>query len=336
MKILFLSPINHNGKFDDFKFGYRPIMSWITALDAIHWNYNDIDSIDNNSRFDVAIISVLNSISDINIDTFFNKTFNKLKKISDKIVIQQESYHRSIIHDCLHTKRNIYDLHIFYKFYENCDAILTHNQIDNLYYEGLFNKPCYVHPQLLIDDDLLKKTEENDNVNYEDLSNKQVTFILSSDISLSDKSGGMDAYMLLKNLDYPIYTFSGNKPYNFKNLYSFDPNYDYLKFNEKISNFKIAISIPSLPIGGSFPLHCAMKNVPCVGWNASTPLFDCFPDLTAEYPNFKTLKNIINKLINDKNFYIECTKKGRKNFIEKYSVEKYINNMNVILNEILK
>jgi hypothetical protein len=324
MKILYLTDINYIGKFpEDFSAGYRPFMSWVPALDAFHCNYFQIDKLDINEKFDIAIIGSLNSTlmhPHINLK---KDILSKIKKLANKIVFQQESYHRSFIHDVgLSNKTDIHVLD-YYEFISECDAILTHNEIDVNYFSTLFNKPSFVHPQFILPLEVDQVVDIN----------KPTNFILSSFDPIKDKGGSLDSYYLLKEFNSPIYYFS-NTNLNLPSLHNISPDFDYVKFNQTLTNFKIGVNVPYLPIGGSFPLQCAMMKLPCVGWNLGNPQQDCFPELTSTYPDFNGLRKIIKKLLDNNDFYIEAAEKGYENFITKYSYDLYINQMSFILDKI--
>ena len=326
MNILYITDVNYIGKFSsDFSFGFRPFMSWVPALDATHCSYYRLNELDPNSQFDIAIVGSLNSTllnpNKISLDDLI---YNKVKKISKKIVAQQESYHRGFIHDSINFNKTAEELADYYSFLSKCDAILTHNKIDSQYFYTLLNKPCFVHPQLII------PIEDNREIDF----NKPNNFILSANL-FRDKGGAVDGYFLAKEFSYPIYSFGGSEV-NLPLLTYIPYDSDYGSFNKKLSEFKIGINVPVFPIGGSFPLQCAMNKVPCVGWNSGDPLYDCFPTLTEDYPNFDKLKNKIKKLLTEKQFYIDVTEEGYKNFNEKYSFEKYIDQITIILNNIVE
>lgn len=326
MNILYITDVNYIGKFpEDFSFGYRPFMSWVPALDATHCSYYRLDELDVNNKFDIAIVGSLNSTllqNGINLNTLI---LEKIKPISKKIVVQQESYHRSFIHDAIDTKKDVNVLINYYEFLSQCDAILTHNDIDTQYFSTLLNKPCFLHPQLII------PIENNSQPDFD----KPNTFILSTSEIFRDKGGALDGYLLAKDFNLPIYTFGETKS-NLPLLHSIPYNSDYREFNNILSKFKIGINTPFLPVGGSFPLQCAMTKVPCVGWNNGNPIKDIFPDLVCDYPNFDGLRKIINKLLNDKEFYKDVTEKGYNLLLEKYSFDSYYNQMDFILNQINK
>jgi glycosyltransferase involved in cell wall biosynthesis len=326
MNILYITDVNYIGKFsEDFSFGYRPFMSWVAALDATHCSYYRLNELNINNKFDIAIVGSLNStLLQDNIDLNI-LILEKIKPISKKIIVQQESYHRSFIHDSIDTKKDINTLISYYNFLSQCDAILTHNDIDTQYFSNLLNKPCFLHPQLIIPiEDLFPPDFDKPN-----------NFILSTSEMFRDKGGALDGYLLVKDFNLPIYTFGDIKT-NLPLLNSLPYNSDYREFNTALSKFKIGINTPFLPIGGSFPLQCAMVKVPCVGWDSGETIKNLFPDLVCEYPNFNKLKEIINRLLNDKEFYIDVVEKGYNLFLEKYSFESYYNQMSNILNQINK
>lgn len=324
MNILYISDINHVGKFTpDFSFGFRPFMSWVPALDATHCSYYRLNELDVNSQFDLAIVGCLNNtlLQDVNLKELI---LNKLRTISKKIAFQQESNHRSFIQDAGLNRKYAFTLIDYFNFISECDIILAHNDIDVEYFNNLFNKPCYVHPQLLIPIDLKQQADFN----------KPDSFILSSFTLDKDKGGSLDGYLLVKEFNLPINVFENSKvDLPLLNCIPYDPN--YVTYNEKLSKFKIGVNVPHLPIGGSFPLQCAMMKVPCVGWSNGDPQRICFPELSSEYPNFNKLRTTIKKLLNDKNYYIEMAENGYKNFINNFTFDLYIEKMVRIFNEVL-
>lgn len=314
MNILYLTDINYIGKFPkDFSMGYRPVMSWVAAMDMTHCCFYRVHELDVNTQFDIAIISGINSTllapTEVNAIPII---FNQLKKVAKKIVFHQEAFHRSFIADtCVYNKSENQVIE-WYKMVSECDAILTHNDIDNEYFGSLFKKPSFVHPQLIIPVDL------DQQVNFD----KPDNFIMAGFDPKKDKSGSLDGYILLKEFLHPIYIFGGN--YDLPNLKCLEYTPDYINFNVKLSEFKIGTNLSYFPIGGSFPLQCAMVKVPCIGWGNANPLKDCFPDLVSEYPDFNKLRSIIKKLLTEKEFYIDVTEKGYENFHEKYSYNSYV------------
>jgi hypothetical protein len=325
MNILYITDVNYVGKFPkDFSFGYRPFMSWVSALDATHCSYYRLDELNVNTKFDITIVGSLNNtLLQNNID-LNNLILKKVEPISEKIVVQQESHHRSFIHDNIDNKKDTNILINYYEFLSQCDAILTHNDIDTQYFSTLLNKPCFLHPQLII------PIENNFQPNFD----KPNTFILSTSEISRDKGGALDGYFLVKEFNLPVYTF-GSTNTNLPLVTSLPYDPDYVRFNSNLSKFKIGINLPYLPIGGSFPLQCAMVKIPCVGWDNGDPIKDIFPDLVCEYPNFDKLRKIINRLLNDKKFYMDVVEKGYNLFLEKYSCESYYTQMSFILNEII-
>ena len=325
MNILYITDVNYIGKFpNDFSFGYRPFMSWVPALDATHCSYYRLDELDVNTKFDITIVGSLNSTLLQNSVNLNDLILKKIKPISKKIVVQQESYHRSFIHDCHTFKKDIHTLNNYYEFLFQCDVILTHNEIDSQYFSTLLNKPSFVHPQLILPINNDKQPDFN----------KPNNFILSTSEMFRDKGGAFDSYLLVKEFNLPIYTF-GPTDINLPLLTSLPYDPDYIGFNNKLSEFKIGINTPFLPIGGSFPLQCAMMKVPCIGWDNGDTIKDVFPSLVSPYPNFSEMKSNIKKLLTDKSFYEDVANQGYENFITKYSYDAYTTSISQILENII-
>jgi hypothetical protein len=311
MKILYLTDINYTGITAGFQMGPRPPMSWISGLGSYHCSYSNIDNIPYND-FDIAILGCIHENVDIlNIDII-----NKVKRISKKLLFQHDSDHRYF-----YRNNNIPRSYMLNFIIVNVDGILTHNDLDKKYYENLYRKPCFHHKQLLLD--------IYDQLNLPEIKKD---FVLGG---IGDRYGALDGYMLLQ--DYPsesIYHF-GNDDTGVPGLNSIHSDFDYIKFNQLLTKFKVAFNLTPLAIGGSFPLQCAMVKTPCIGWNNSNPHKECFPDLVTDYGNFEGLRVILDKLINDIEFYNHVTNNARDIFIKNFSsITDYKENMIKIFNQI--
>lgn len=80
------------------------------------------------------------------------------------------------------------------------------------------------------------------------------------------------------------------------------------------------------PIGGSFPLQCAMNKVACVAWNNCETAKTCFPDLVCDYGNFNQVRNVL-KNLTDKTYYTNVVESSRKLFLENYNFNDYTEKM---------
>ena len=61
----------------------------------------------------------------------------------------------------------------------------------------------------------------------------------------------------------------------------------------------------------------------------------CFPHLTVEMGNLNKAKQLAERLKTDEDFYNDCSKIAKTRYKECFSVEKYINNMEEILEGVI-
>jgi hypothetical protein len=311
MKILYLTDLNYTGYSNNFQMGPRPPMSWISGLESYHCSYSNLNNIPHND-FDIAILGCIHE----NVDVLNIDIINKVRKSSKKLLFQHDSDHRYFYRNNSISRSYMLNFIIL-----NVDGILIHNDLDKKYYENLYKKPCFYHKQLLLDV-----------FNQLSLPKIKKDFLLGG---IEERYGALDGYMLLQ--DYPsdeIYHF-GNVETQIPNLNLIYNDFDYIKYNQFLTKFKITLNLTPLAIGGSFPLQCAMVKTPCIGWNNSNPHKECFPDLVADYGDFEKLRLILNKLINDDEFYNYVTEKARNIFLKEFSsLENYKKNMTEIFNQI--
>ena len=311
MKILYLTDLNYEGITKDFQMGPRPPMSWISGLESYHCSYTNLNKIPHNN-FDIAILGCLHE----NVDLLNINIIDKVKKSAKKLLFQHDSDHRYF-----YRNNSLLRSYMLNFIIVNVDGILIHNDLDKKYYETLYKKPCFYHKQLLLDvyDRLKLPTEKNG-------------FLLGG---IEDRYGALDGYILLQDYtSHSIYHFSNNET-QIPNLNLIPNNFDYLNFNQTLSQFKIALNLTPLAIGGSFPLQCAMVKTPCIGWNNSNPHKECFPDLVVDYGDFNGLRTILNKLLDDDEFYNYVIENARIKFIKNFSsLKEYKSNMIEIFNQI--
>jgi hypothetical protein len=310
MKILYISDLGFEGYLPPQIYS-RPPLTWIHALGAYHIHHSKINTIQEN--FDIAIIASLHE--NINIQ---NINMNDIKKIAKKIGIQQESHHRNYL-----TAKGIIDSIYFISLYQNCDFILTHNEIDSKYFNSLFNKPVFHHPQLLdLDISLYNKKEE---------------IILPGNLDF--RYGNFDNYLIGLETGLPInipkmHTYRAEESY-LENIihHSYEP--DYIKFNKMIGTSKYSLYLIPYPLGGSFPIQCAMMKTPCLSWNTSQTALDLYPELSFEYGDFSSVKIKLKELIQNQSYIDELNDYAYKIVLDKYTnIDYYKQYMFNILNNI--
>jgi hypothetical protein len=277
----------------------RPHLSWISALGAYHIHYSKLNTIQ--EKFDIAIIASLHeniSAQVINIDN--------VKKVAKKIGIQQESHHRNYL-----TSRNVIDSIHFISLFQNCDFILTHNEVDRKYFSSLFNKPTFHHPQLMdLDTSVYDKKEE---------------IILPGNLDF--RYGNFDNYLIGLETNLPInvskmHTYREEESY-LENLIHHPYEPDYIKFNKLIGTSKYSLYLIPYPLGGSFPIQCAMMRTPCISWNTSETALELYPELSFEYGDFNPIKLKLKELMENSQYVDELNNYAYKLVLDKYTNKEY-------------
>lgn len=297
MKIIWISDMTFEGYLPSQKYN-RPPLTWVYELNAYHINYSKIYNV--KEKFDVAIIASIHENIDVK-----NINLEAIKQIANKVGIQQESHHRNFL-DKKDIINSVYYLHL----YQNCDFILTHNDIDTKYFSSLFSKPCFHHPQLM----------DLDTLTYQ----KQKGILLSG--NLDSRYGNFDNYLMGLETNIPMsvvkmHTFREEET-QLHNLihHSYQPNYNF--FNKLIGESLFSLYLIPYPLGGSFPIQCAMMNTPCISWNTSTTSLDLYPELSFENGDFNSIRSKIKEL-NDQHYVDKINKYAYELVVDKYTNKEY-------------
>ena len=292
MKLLWISDMGFEGYLPPQKYN-RPPLTWVHDLNAYHIHHTQVHKI--KEKFDVAIIASIHENIDVKLINL-----DLIKQTADKVGVQQESHHRNFL-----DKKQIIDSSYYLFLYQNCDFILTHNDIDSQYFSSLFNKPCFHHPQLMdLDDQICNKKDE---------------IMLPG--NLDPRYGNFDNYLIGLETGLPMnvvkmHTYREEESY-LENIVHHHYEADYNKFNKIIGENKFALYLIPYPLGGSFPIQCGIMKTPCISWNTSTTSFDCYPDLSFEYGDFNSVRKGIESL-NDKDFLNEVNDKAYQIILDKY------------------
>jgi len=76
---------------------------------------------------------------------------------------------------------------------------------------------------------------------------------------------------------------------------------------------------------GTFNLNCSYLGIPCIAYdNVNTQKY-LHPDLSVPDGDIEQARKLATRLVNDEEFYIECSNKTKKNFQELYSEEVFLN-----------
>jgi len=313
MKIAFFSESGLKGKVDRNYNNMRTEYAWYSALDADHYPIVKMPELSDNT-YDVGIVIIPKEL-----DYFANFPLSEqLKRVAKKTAFMQEGpswYFQSL---------DIWKQMWFYNVMESTDFVLCHNDIDKEYYEGLFDKPVYINPTLMITDVLDKPLPE-----------KQDKVIIGG--NFVRWYGGFNSYMVSLQYNLPIWAPSmGRKKSDEDNVEGLN-HLPYLNWKDwiyRLAEFKYAVHLNPNTIGGTFSLNCGYLGVPCIGNIHQQTQRLCFPDLSVEPHDLKKAKELANNLRNNEEFYVNCSNKAKENYTKHFSEHTYIKHMEKVIKKV--
>ena len=98
---------------------------------------------------------------------------------------------------------------------------------------------------------------------------------------------------------------------------------DYIKFNKLIGTSKYSLYLIPYPLGGSFPIQCAMMRTPCLSWNTSETALELYPELSFEYGDFNSVRTKLKELIKNDSYINELNDYAYKIVLDKYTNKEY-------------
>lgn len=299
MKIAFFTEMGFTGKTPRNHPNMRTEFAWFCALDADHHSIGSFTR----ELYDIGIIILpkknLDKISDLEI-------LNR-KQHCKKIAIMQEGPHT-------YFQDYPIELQIKYlNFLNQCDLILCHNNQDINYYEGLTNKPAYTMPSLMIEDTIK---------NIQSVERKNVMI----GGNFCSWYGGLDSYMVARNLDEPIFVPSmGRKIENEEAVKGLThlPYMNWAEWIHKLNEFKYGIHLMRTQAAGTFALNCAYLGIPCIGYAGLDTQESLHQHTTiSKFGDLVTANHFAKRLKEDKGFYKLCSEKARESY-ERYWREDY-------------
>jgi len=104
-------------------------------------------------------------------------------------------------------------------------------------------------------------------------------------------------------------------------------------FMEFLSKCRIAIDDNEGYRGWSrFVVECALAHVPCIGSTLAVKEF--FPRLYTEHKDYETQKKLLERLQNDKDFWLEMATEGKNNVIKKLDTERLVHKFESLIEEL--
>jgi hypothetical protein len=326
-KIAFVSENNFTGSYPRTFQNSRTDVSWPIALNANHHSFQDYKNI-KNYDYVICILpkgecTVNSEGSKINLiqskkllsNIFSSNTLNVLKNNNKHICYMQEGPSWYFEDYELNDQIN------YINFISDCDIIFVHNEYDIKFYKGLFNKPIYVLPSLMIEDTVCNIP----------VINRTGCMIGGN---CSRWYNGFNGYLLSLNFDCKLYMPSMHaKRIGENNL----PNLQHIEYTNwtdwifKLNERKYAIHLMPTAAAGTFSLNCAYLGIPCIGNKNLDTQNKCHPLLSVDVEDMETSKMLILKLKNDNHFYNECSVICKSMYEEHFKEEVFLKKMEKIL-----
>lgn len=309
MNIAFFSEANYVGKIDRRNTNMRTDQAWICALNAIHYPVTQLPQ----NNFDIGIVIIP---KEKNREWLANNNYpliSYVKAICKKVFVMQESTHWDWQDESYNS------MVWYYTQLITADAILCHNDIDVPFFKGITDKPAFVFPTLMIEDNIKISDIKEDKVFV--AGNWHTTY------------RGFDAWILGNEFDLPMVGFRSGK---FKqgeenNGIYYLPWIQWNEFMFELSKCKYGIQTYQAS-AGQFPLNCSYLGIPCIGYNDINTQKDLHPELSVERGDIVTARKLVYKLKNNNTFYMECSEYTKSLYKEKYSEQSFIK----VFNDIIK
>jgi hypothetical protein len=309
MKIAFFTEAGYNGNVPRTNTNMRTDQAWICALDAIHFNVMHTPS----EQFDIGIIIIP---KEHNREKLANQNYpliSNLRKVCNKIAIMQEGTHWDWMEDSVNT------MCWFYNQLLEADLLLCHNDIDVKYYTGLTNKPCYVMPTLMIEDNIKISEHKHDQVFV--AGNWHQTY------------RGFDAWIIGQEFGLPMNSFKAGKYRHGEQEVTgmtYLPWMDWSAFMFELSKCKYGVQTYETS-AGQFPLNCAYLGIPCIGYNQVNTQRLLHPNLSVDVGDVYSARMLAQQLTTDIDFYNQCSLECKQLYNALYSETVFIKNIKEIL-----
>ena len=300
MKVVFFSESQIEGKIPrDFP-NARTEYGWMMALDAPHYNINNIPS----EKFDLGIVIIPKTNPNVDLNTY--------RECCDKVAVMQEGPHWYF---------QDYTIENQFKYYNtitDADWVYCHNESDVNYYLGLGCKDVRVMRSLMITDGLIPRNEWGDG-----------TMIGGNFVSWY---GGFDSYMVAREIGNSIWAPSMGRKQDQEDMIE-DINYmAYMSWRDWITalgQFNIGIHLMRTHAAGTFAMNCAYHGIPCIGYYGLDTQEMLHPLTTIDVGDLDGAKEVARKLRSDR-FYDLCSDTIIKRFEQNYTEEKWKENWEVI------
>lgn len=324
MKIAFLTEMGFIGKVPANHSNMRTEFAWIHALDADHHNIHNLHDV---VGYDVVVVifpkgKVYLSAEGTKLNAQPNPVSELLTKdiaatlriANKKVLYMQEGPHWWF------NDYELMDQINFYNMIASCDGILAHNESDKKYYCGMFpNKPVNCMPTLMIDDIVKHITPQPED-----------KAIIGG--NFARWYGGFESYIVAQEFNVPIWGQTSHATRDGEDqLINQLPRVLWSDWMEQLSCFKYAVHLMPTVAAGTFSLNCAYFGIPCIGNKSVDTQKVCHPWLSVDVNDIDGARKLAKQLVEDKDFYKECSDIAKINYQMYYNKELFISKIKSII-----
>lgn len=308
MKIAFVSELPFVGQVPRNHSNMRTEFAWMCALQAHHFPIFQ-ESI--TGFWDLLIIILPKK----NIDKLTHiDLYKKYKTYANKVAIMQEGPHWYF------QDYKLNEQIWFYNCLTSADILYVHNKLDEPYYKGLTNhKDIRVMQSLMIEEAINKQS-------ITPINNRSGVIIGGNFVNWY---GGFDSYILASEISNEVYCPSmGRKQSGEEELVRHLPYLNWTDWITNLSKFKYAIHLMRTHAAGTFALNCSYLGIPCIGYKGLDTQETLHPNLTIEVGNLVKGKELIKRLKEDENFYMEQSNITLEKYKNSYDEQSFLKKFN--------
>lgn len=318
MKNVFLTEGGWQGKISQDNPDMRNDSAWMYLLDATHIPlayYNQVKDYDNVFIMFPKGVLNLNMIG-VEISNNINPVSSLLSQNIGKILKQQNKKVHYIQEGptWLFNDYSIIDQFNFYNLLSNMDTIFAHNNFDVKFYKGLFpSKQVTTIPPIMIHHHISGI-----------IPNPTEKVMIGG--NFARWYGGFQSYVVADEFNAEKWIPNSHaQRENEDQIEDLNhlPRLTWLDWMKTLSTFKYAVHLMPTAAAGTFSLNCAYFGIPCIGNKNVDTQNICHPDLSVDIDDVEKARKLAIRLINDKEFYIECSNTSKQKYQEYYNIEKW-------------
>ena len=299
MKLAFLSEGGYTGKVPREQTANAGVLwAWMSNLEVDHYPILNFEHAPTDG-YDCLILQVPKTLH-IRTELLKRDIVKEARRISKKILFFQEGP------VWVYQDMPLPEQFWHYNMLVDVDMIFCENETDIPYYKGFVpGKPVTNLPDLIVDDTLvgIKNVKRGDKA------------IIGGNFCRG--YGGFDSYIIAQEFGVPLYAPSMGRKIEGEEQVPDLTHLPFLAWKDwmfKLAEFKYGIHLMQTYAAGSFMMNCGYLGIPCIGYNHTDTQRRIFPDLSVEQDDLETARKLARKLVNDKDFYKECSDKALINF----------------------